>query len=164
MTTVQDENLQKLSGDPLATNVSTDAQMSVSEEYFDCNKCGICCTRLRVSLSFIEAHRIADSLGVTWNDFRNTYLESDDLGDTAFFIRHQSGACIFLRFEEDQSTSCAIQPFKPLSCIQCNASLQRSICREGQTRQLNRLLNPNMNIGINPEPPMSGNIEQINMV
>ena len=122
-------------------NISIDAQMSIPEEAFECNRCGICCTRFHVCLTFIEAHRIADSLGIPWNEFREVYLESDDFGDTAFLIRHRSGSCIFLRFEEDQSATCTIQSFKPLSCMEWNASLERSICQEGRMRRQNRLPN-----------------------
>jgi hypothetical protein len=38
-----------------------------------CFLCGVCCTKYQIRLTFIEARRIANELGLTWEEWLDMY-------------------------------------------------------------------------------------------
>jgi len=100
--------------------------------FLPCFRCGICCTRYRVRLSLVEARRLADGLGLAWDDFLRQYIDRHYPGAQDFPIRQCNGACIFLKPAWDEKKAdCLIHPFKPSACRQWTPSLFRHDCREG---------------------------------
>lgn len=106
-----------------------------------CFRCGVCCTRYQVLLSQMEARRIADGLGLAGTEFRDRYADPRWSG-TDFLLRQENGACVFLRYEESNRTSCLIQAFKPASCQEWGASLSREECREGLSQHWGLAVSP----------------------
>jgi Fe-S-cluster containining protein len=98
----------------------------------NCFLCGICCTRFHVRVSFEEAHRIADNLGFSWEEFKEKYLDPGWPGTNSFILTRQNGECIFLERKEDgKTTVCWIQDFKPSACSEWASGLEKKECREG---------------------------------
>ncbi|MFO8011084.1 MAG: YkgJ family cysteine cluster protein [Dehalococcoidia bacterium] len=100
-------------------------------DHLPCFRCGVCCSKYQVRISMIEAHRIAYGLEKPWPEFRNTYLDSYYFGGGSFLIRQTPTGCVFLWKAGDNTTYCAIEEFKPSSCVEWSAGLERRECREG---------------------------------
>ncbi len=96
-----------------------------------CFRCGICCVKYQVRLGLLEARRICDGLEMPWVEFSNRYLDRYYFGGGTFLIRRNHEGCVFLRDAGDRTTYCAIEMFKPLSCIEWSPGLDRRECREG---------------------------------
>ena len=97
-----------------------------------CICCGICCSKFRVRLSFIEARRINDTLGLSWDEFISRYLDQYWPEAETFFLRRINGKCVFLGDIEDcHMQRCLIHPINPSSCKEWNPSSYRSECQEG---------------------------------
>lgn len=100
-----------------------------------CFRCGVCCTKYNVRISFLEARRIADGLGISWRDFLSRYVSRDGANPESFLLRRKEKACIFLENTGDSNMSrCLIHAFKPSSCKEWNPSLYRRDCQEGLAR------------------------------
>ena len=104
-----------------------------------CFRCGVCCTRYQVRLSLVEARRIANELGLAWDEWLDLYVDQRWPGTDSFLLRHCNGACVFLeRIEASNVTRCLIQSFKPYACREWTPSLYRWECQEGLVKQGNR--------------------------
>ncbi|MBI4267469.1 MAG: YkgJ family cysteine cluster protein, partial [Chloroflexi bacterium] len=101
-----------------------------TEDSIPCFLCGVCCSKYHVQVGFIEARRIADDLGVTWEEWLDKYVEPSWPGTQSFLLRRVDGICIFLDRMPDRSL-CRIHSFKPSSCVDWTASLFRRECKEG---------------------------------
>ena len=100
-----------------------------------CFRCGVCCSKYQVRLNLAEARRIADVLGVDWQELRDKYLDCRWPGTQSFLLRQESGACVFLRRESDErKTSCLIHPFRPSSCREWTPDLFRRECQAGLSK------------------------------
>lgn len=100
-----------------------------------CFRCGFCCTTCQVRLSLIEARRIRDSLGQSWDEFVSKYLDYYWPEVDSFLLRSNHGKCVFLgKLEGGNMRRCLIHPVKPSACTEWNVSLYRSECREGLSR------------------------------
>ena len=111
---------------------SLEPQQVSIDPFIPCFRCGVCCSRYRVRVDFIEARRIADELGLPWHEFARDYLQQHHPGATTFLLRQDEGVCVFLRYEtQGRSAMCAIHPFKPSACRDWVPSLYRRECREG---------------------------------
>jgi len=97
-----------------------------------CFRCGICCTVYQVNIGLAEGQRIADGLGLVWEEFLNRYTDERWPGTTNFLLRKNNGACVFLeRIEGSKVTCCLIHPIRPSSCIDWVPSLYRKECQRG---------------------------------
>ena len=98
----------------------------------ECFRCGICCTRYQPRLSPEEVKTIAETLGLSIEDFLYRYAQSTKVG---YLLRQSENGCVFVSWEEDNArASCSIYPFRPESCRNWVPSLSRPECREGLTR------------------------------
>ncbi len=81
-------------------------------------------------------------MGITYPTFRKKYLQKYPMKD-GYLIRHEHGACIFLKFE-DGLAGCVIHQFKPEACRNWKAGLEKPECREGlrQKAETARLIPP----------------------
>jgi len=97
-----------------------------------CFRCGVCCTRYQPQLSFVEAKRIADALGLSLDEFRDRYVDESWPGPDTFLIDHHNGACVFLEHIQSSGLArCLIYPVRPSSCKEWVPSLHRQECQEG---------------------------------
>ena len=97
-----------------------------------CFLCGVCCTKYQIHLTLIEARRIADELGLNWEEWLDRYTGLGWPGSDSFLLRRYNGACVFLEHVEGSYiTRCLIQPFKPFACREWNPSLYQRDCQEG---------------------------------
>ncbi len=102
---------------------------------FSCSLCGECCSRYQVRLSVSEARRISEKLGLEWEKFCACYTDAKWPGESSLLLRHQGGACVFLkRVAGERTAVCLIHRFKPESCIQWTPGLYRKECRDGLER------------------------------
>jgi len=100
------------------------------EPFMACFRCGICCTVYQVNIGLAEGQRIADGLGLVWEEFLNRYTDERWPGTTNFLLRKNNGACVFLeRIEGSKVTRCLIHPIRPSSCIDWVPSLYRRECQ-----------------------------------
>lgn len=110
-----------------------------------CFQCGICCTKYQIRLTCVEACRIADGLGLSWDSFLDACVDQSASWDNSYLLKRPKGACIFLRPAsvptdrdfQGQVTRfiCSVHAFKPLSCLYLNASLLKKDCRDGLCSQ-----------------------------
>lgn len=99
-----------------------------------CIRCGTCCSRNRIRVSLRDAHRIADGMELTWDVFSRDYLDKHWPDDTSFLLRQTKDGCVFMAFEGARKIRCAIELFKPLTCLEWNPSLYRRECSMGLSR------------------------------
>ena len=108
-----------------------------------CFRCGVCCTRYQVRLSPVEARRIADELGLTWEEWVDRYTSQSWAGSDSFLLRRCNGACVFLeRAKGSNITRCLTQPFKPSACRERNPSLYQRDCQEGLAKYWGLTVSP----------------------
>jgi Fe-S-cluster containining protein len=99
---------------------------------FPCICCGTCCSKYQPRLSKIEAHRIADKLKISWDQFRKEYTDPRWPGTQSFLIKHTNGACLFLKTSADKKQKiCLIHDIKPDCCREWIQGPDRPECREG---------------------------------
>ena len=80
---------------------------------YDCKRCGACCRWPgTVRISRHEAESIADSLGLDFRDFTETYTELAEDRRSLTLVERPDGACTFLV----GSKHCAINAAKPQQC------------------------------------------------
>lgn len=116
-------------------DISISQYMKHGNALIPCFRCGVCCMRYEVSLSVVEARRIADGLGITWGEFLDRYVDQRWPSAESFLLRQRNLACIFLEHTEGTNkTSCLIHSFKPSACREWMPSLYRRECREGLNR------------------------------
>ncbi len=108
----------------------TNEQISIQP--ITCFCCGVCCSKYQVQMTIDEAHKIANKLRIDWDKFEAEYIDNSWPGVRTVLLRHSGGHCIFLEPQPGGKVFfCRIQPFKPRSCIEWNASLAKKDCREG---------------------------------
>jgi Fe-S-cluster containining protein len=102
------------------------------EPFISCFRCGICCTEYQVNLSMVEGQRIADRLGLVWEEFLNRYVDKRWPSIKNLLLRKRNGTCVFLeRIEGNKVTRCRIHAFRPSSCMDWVPSLYRRECQKG---------------------------------
>ena len=83
-------------------------------------------------MTVAEAERIAASLGISLEGFRERYVDDSWFEPGYFLLDTQDGACIFLSVTEDSRiTSCQIHQLRPRPCREWQAGLDRKECLEG---------------------------------
>jgi hypothetical protein len=111
--------------------------------FMACFRCGICCTEYQVNLSLAEGQRIADRLGLVWEEFLNRYIDKSWPGIKNFLLRKRNGACVFLeRVEGSKITSCLVYPVRPSSCIDWVPGLHRRDCQRGLANYWGLVVSP----------------------
>jgi Fe-S-cluster containining protein len=97
-----------------------------------CFRCGICCRKFQVRLDQRECQRIARKLNISWTEFLDTYIDPRWPGTRSYLICQVNGACVFLQQnEKDQIATCLIHPFRPESCHDWLAGIDKLECIEG---------------------------------
>ena len=100
---------------------------------YPCLRCGTCCSKYQALLSRAEAQQIADVLKIGWDEFIDIYTDPRWGGTESFLLRHQNGACIFLKhLENSRMTYCSINTFKPSDCKAWLPNPSKQECQEGQ--------------------------------
>jgi len=97
-----------------------------------------------IHVGWLEAHRIADALGIIWNEFEQQYLEPHWPESSCYLLRKLEDSCIFLIKREATDTgkaSCRIHPFRPDACREWTPSLYRRPCQEELTRRWGLAIN-----------------------
>ena len=108
------------------------SQQDISNE-FPCFRCGVCCSKYHVHITLSEAHRIADDLGITWDEWQEKYVEQRWPGSESYLLRRrEDGTCVFLdKVAGSKICRCRIHPFRPSSCREWNPGPYRLECQEG---------------------------------
>ncbi len=97
-----------------------------------CFCCGVCCSKYQVQMTIDEAHKIANKLRIEWATFEEDYIDNSWPGVRTVLLQHRGGHCIFLEPQPDGKVFfCRVHKFKPQSCIQWNADLNKRDCQEG---------------------------------
>lgn len=79
-----------------------------------------------------EAEHIAESLGVSLEDFLDRYIDDSWFEPGFYLLDTQDGACIFLDESEDSRIkSCRIHSIRPQVCREWQPGLDRKECLEG---------------------------------
>jgi Fe-S-cluster containining protein len=98
----------------------------------DCFRCGVCCSKYQVQLNYIDARKIADGLGISWDDFSTEYIDPRWDSVNSSLLRHKEGACIFLKRNSNRREAlCSIHSFKPSSCLEWTMDIFRKECVHG---------------------------------
>jgi Fe-S-cluster containining protein len=104
-----------------------------------CLRCGTCCAKYQPRLSLAEAHRIADTLGVSWQYFADEYSDKRWPGIRSLLVRQKNGFCAFLKTsppeEQPLTVDCLIHDFKPACCREWKTGLHRPECQQGLKNQ-----------------------------
>ncbi len=126
----------------------------MTEDVLTCFCCGVCCSKYQVQMTTNEAHNIADKLSIEWDKFEGEYLDNSWPGVRTLLLRHRGGHCVFLEPQADGKVFfCRVHKFKPESCIEWNADLDKKDCREG--------LQKYWDLGVDAEGNISGQPENI---
>ncbi len=108
-----------------------------------CFRCGECCIKYHVRLSLAEARRIADELGLAFDDWLDRYTDKDWQRDESFVLRWRNGECIFLeRVKGSNKTRCLIHEVKPEVCKIWTPSLNRRECQQGLVKYWRLTVSP----------------------
>ena len=118
-----------------------------------CFRCGVCCVRYHVQLSLAEARHIADSMGFTWEAWRERFTDPRWPGEDSLLLRHLNGQCVFVARVSEKLIRCLIQAFKPSPCKEWTADLNQPECREGLAKH--------WGLGVDPEGELDGPVEKI---
>ena len=121
---------------------TSNSATNAPEREIECFRCGECCRRYQARLTPIEAHRIADALGISPNEFIKKYTDPRWGSSHSFLLRSEKSACVFLENTEGKQNLCQIHPVRPVSCREWTASLNRKECREGLTKYWKLTVSP----------------------
>lgn len=114
---------------------SPDSNNTGPEFQIECFRCGECCTGYHVRLSLVEAQRIADELGLAFDDYLDRYIDKDWRRDESFILRWRNDECIFLeRVQGSHQTGCLIHQVKPAVCREWLPSPRLRECQQGLAR------------------------------
>ena len=116
----------------IKTEVLTETE---TEHSIPCLRCGECCRCYQVHLDLLDARQIADAVGLTWEDFWDRYTDRRWPGERSFLLRQIDGHCPFLKSSGKGDELCAIHTFKPASCREWTASLDRRECQTGLAKR-----------------------------
>ena len=96
-----------------------------------CHRCGVCCQRWQPLVTTAERERLAAFLALSPDDVTAAFTTAYPFDDDARLLRHENGGCVFLRWEEDGRSACAVHPARPDACREWTASLARRECVDG---------------------------------
>ncbi|MCX6013137.1 MAG: YkgJ family cysteine cluster protein [Chloroflexi bacterium] len=99
--------------------------------HYQCISCGTCCSKYIIRPGYLEARRIADGLGLSWDDFLEKYSNMAWPSPDKVEFKRPGGRCVFLVQENDHTFKCGIHSFKPRGCIEWNSDFHRPECQAG---------------------------------
>lgn len=115
-----------------------------------CLRCGTCCSLFDVRVTLAEAHRITDKIGITWDEWMNSYINDRWPGTESFILRRHNGKCLFLKEEGEQSL-CSIHSFKPSLCIEWSQGTHRKECQRGLQKRWGITIDSSGNLSGTPQ-------------
>lgn len=119
-----------------------------------CFRCGVCCRKYQVRVDIVEGWRIAEELGLKFDEFKDKFLDTSWPGEESFLFRHSKGGCVFLVHKKGMGiSSCSIHSFRPSSCRDWIPDWHRTECREG--------LLVFWGLTVNSEGDLKGNSEEV---
>lgn len=86
-------------------------------KYFECKRCGCCCTGIDLPYDPKSRFEIADYLGLTLKETIEKYygrITKD--GKYIEFQSHKRNPCPFLSSDSQKQKSCKIYPVRPYGC------------------------------------------------
>lgn len=98
---------------------------------YQCINCGTCCSKYLIRPGYLEARKIADGLGLQWDEFLQIYSDMSWPGPDKITFKRPGGRCVFLVQENEYTFKCGIHSFKPRGCIEWNADFHRPECQTG---------------------------------
>ena len=99
-----------------------------------CHRCGVCCERWQPLLTPADATRLAAHLGLAIDAFHHAYTSPYPFDDEQRLLRQEDGRCVFLRYEADGRSACAVHPARPQVCRDWSAGLDKKECVQGLER------------------------------
>lgn len=83
---------------------------------FECTQCGNCCSGAPgyVWLTIADMERIADYLGLGFDDFSRTYVRR--VGNRYSLTEKFNYDCVFLTRDAEGKSGCRIYPVRPMQC------------------------------------------------
>jgi len=115
-----------------------------------CLRCGTCCSKFDVRVTLEEAHLIVDTLGISWDEWMNGYINTRWPGTKTFILRRINNRCIFLKQQEEQLL-CSIHSFKPSLCIEWKEGIHRKECRQGLKQRWGIIIDAAGNLNGTPQ-------------
>jgi len=107
-------------------------QMSLS--LIPCLRCGTCCSKFDVRVTGEEAEIICERIGITREEWINSYIDKRWPGTDSFILKRINKRCTFLKQNDDQNL-CSIHSFKPGLCVEWEGGIHRAECRDGLQRR-----------------------------
>jgi Fe-S-cluster containining protein len=97
-----------------------------------CFRCGVCCMKYSPRATTAEAEHIAESLGISLEDFLDRYIDDSWFEPGFYLLDSQDGACIFLAETDDKRVySCLIHTIRPRVCREWQPGFDRKECLKG---------------------------------
>lgn len=119
----------------MASDGACGHSMEADSSEFRCVLCGICCSVYQVCISHEEAASIAAHMSMDFYEWVGMFCDPRWHDARSYLIRHDVGRCIFLRRGENRRiATCGIYQFRPSSCRDWEASLNKPECIEGLRR------------------------------
>ena len=136
----------------MVQDTEKDKSNEKGESAFPCFRCGICCTRYQIFMSFAEARIIAEKIGISLDAFVDYYLDPRWPDRETIVVRNVMSACPFLDQPESSVFGlCRIHEVKPFCCRQWQASLSGKECRQGLNRYWGLSVDENGKLNGSPE-------------
>lgn len=101
----------------------------------ECFRCGLCCMRYQPPVTVGEAKKIANALGMEFDDFLVRYVDDSWFEPGIFLIDADSKACVFLEPATDgRPALCRIHKLRPKACRDWQPGLDKKECLEALER------------------------------
>jgi Fe-S-cluster containining protein len=95
-----------------------------------CRRCGVCCKRHQACVRPEEIQRIIAFLGITMDEWTESYDDPRWKYNDYSLIRQVNGACAFLQYDNGLAT-CAIYTVRPTCCADWQPGMDKKECKEG---------------------------------
>lgn len=99
-----------------------------------CHRCGVCCERWQPPVTAAEEQRLAAFLDLAPEQVHADYTVAYPFDPDIRLLRREGRGCVFLRYDADGRTSCAVHPARPDVCREWTSSLSRKECIDGFRR------------------------------
>lgn len=99
-----------------------------------CHRCGVCCERWQPLVTAAEVERLAAYLAITPALVYGRFTAAYPFDDEVRLLAREGRGCVFLRYDMDGRSACAVHPARPEVCRDWTASLDRRECVDGLRR------------------------------